>query len=85
MNYELGCLREGVYPYIYTPVGETSSVRSNRLDVGLGLILDVSVGILQKTVEACGERWPPGHGPSRLALYFHDWASALFWCLLAPS
>jgi hypothetical protein len=46
MNYELGCLREGVCPYIYTSVGETSSIGLDRLDVGLGSILDVGVGIL---------------------------------------
>jgi hypothetical protein len=59
-------------------MGETSSFGSNRLDVGLGSILDVSVGILQKTVEGCGEGWPPGYGPDHPALYFHDWASVLF-------
>jgi hypothetical protein len=72
MNHELGCLREGFCPYIYTPVGETSSVGSKRLDVGLGSILDVGVGILEKTIEGCGEGWPPSHEPGYLALYFHD-------------
>jgi hypothetical protein len=44
----------GVCLFIYTPVGEATSVESNRLHVGLRCILRGGVRILQKLMEHGG-------------------------------
>jgi hypothetical protein len=50
----------GVYLFIYTPVGEATSVGSNQLHIGLRCILGGGVGILQKLVEYHGRERPGG-------------------------
>jgi hypothetical protein len=55
-----------------------SSIGSNRLDVGLGSILDVGMGILQKTIDGCGEGWLPGPLLPRIGLRFVLVSSSTF-------
>jgi len=51
-------LRWGVQAHIYSPVEETMTVGSNRLQVGPRLILIGVGGILQKLVDQVGSATP---------------------------
>jgi hypothetical protein len=78
----------GVCLFIYTPVGEATSVGSNRLHVGLRCILGGGVGVLQKLMEYGGRRarragvWPAGPTWRPLAAPLGLMSSGVFYTLL---
>jgi hypothetical protein len=75
----------GVCLFIYTLVGEATSIRSNRLHVGLRCILGGGVEILQKLVEYGGRGRPGGQGCGRPAPPSGLWLPHTVWCLLVSS